>query len=167
MQKSDTLAQIQSSIDYVIDALTLPDYVNPEDVEQQTALVHLELLSSGEQFPSAEEFHRRILNIIRDWLAPVILSHGDRVRLVDCVNQEALERDIPEQRVLRRECVDRMMAALTPRKKYIIEKRYGLTGESIPVGEIAREIGLANGTVKNLERASIRKMRCIALAYEC
>ena len=160
MQKSDTLAQIQSSINYVMDALTLPDYINEEDVEQQTALVHLELLQSGAIFESADALHREVLIKIRDWLSPVILNHESRVRWSDCRDQAAPS---PENRDrARRECME-LVEALPPRKKYIIEQRYGLNGEPASPEEIAREFGLSTTRIRSIERTRVGRSETLGL----
>lgn len=165
MQRSDTLAQIQSSINYVMEALTLPDYVNPEDVEQQTALIHLELLSSGEQFPTAEDFHMRILQSIRSWLAPVMLTSTDKVRLSDCRDEaDPRKSSQVEDTFIRKDCIGRMLAALSPRMKYVIEQRHGLNGDVVATEKIAQEFGLSGNRIRDIERDALAEMR--GMAYQ-
>lgn len=169
MQRSDTLAQIQSTIDYVMNALTLPDYINPEDVEQQTALIHLELLSGKEEFPTVEDLHHRVLCAIREWLTPAILNHGDRVSLNEYRNnenrrqyQQAL-REI-EINMIRRECLTRIVDTLSPRCKYVVEQHLGLNSEPKTLEQIAREFGISRSRVKAIERNAMWEMRKLATA---
>ena len=158
MQKSDTLAQIQTSINYVMEQLTLPDYINPEDVEQQTALVHLELLASGKDYETMDQFHKEILISIRNWLAPVILNHADKIPLKECKDM-ASRKAMLEDMVATRDALDQAIKELSPRRKYVVEARYGLRCTEKDHRTIGEELGLSKSRVEDIERDALDKMR--------
>lgn len=160
MQSSDTLDQIRASINYVMDRLEIPDYVNPEDVEQQIALTHLELLTKDDAFASMEEFHMKILSSIEDWLVPTIVGHDIKVSLRDCREVSASDRQsMLENLISARDTLNHAIDVLSPRQKYVIERAYGIHTTPKNTAEIANELGVSPNRVTLIKNTAIATMR--------
>jgi RNA polymerase sigma factor (sigma-70 family) len=61
--------------------------------------------------------------------------------------------------VLRRLAVRSAVAALPPRERFIVERRFGLVGEPMTLANIGRQIGLTHERVRQIQKAALERLR--------
>lgn len=155
MAPTTEMAQIQATIDYVLEALSLPDYVSLPDVAQQTALHHLVHVTGGNTYASDEAFHRTVLTEIREWLAPILQAQELKISMGDCCNLLGHGRRNTFEEIVIRDALDRAIKTLSPREKYVIENYYGIYGQPKSTKEIATELGLTRAGVQGIRENAI------------
>lgn len=125
--------------------------------------------------PTVDELARHA-GLPREQVTRLIEASEGLVSLDDCIKEDSatalLERlmdvtaEDPENRALRIESVEiigKLVAALNPQEKLIIERRFGLTdGMTATLQEIGQQLHITRERVRQLEARALKKLRIAA-----
>jgi len=153
--------------------IRVPSYV----VQSIRKLHRLEsdMMSECGREPTVEELAERS-QLTREQVVRLLEASEGLVSLDDCVREDSatalLERLIdvaaedPEAGALKSESVEivgRLVAALSPQEKLIIEKRFGLRdGITATLQEIGQQLHITRERVRQLEARALKKLRIAA-----
>jgi len=153
--------------------IRVPSYV----VQSIRKLHRLEsdMMSECGREPTVEELAERA-QLTREQVVRLLEASEGLVSLDDCVREDSatalLERLIdvaaedPEAGALKSESVEivgRLVAALSPQEKLIIEKRFGLRdGITATLQEIGQQLHITRERVRQLEARALKKLRIAA-----
>jgi RNA polymerase sigma factor (sigma-70 family) len=73
-----------------------------------------------------------------------------------------IDYNTPEAAALKqvnRDLMEKWLGQLLPRERYVIDMRYGLSGEEHQQGSVAKLMGISKGRVSQIEAKAIRKLQ--------
>jgi RNA polymerase sigma factor (sigma-70 family) len=157
----------------ILDALTtegrairLPKHV----VERRRLLERTEvrLLAGSGRTPTAEQLAeasslplRVVLELRRPAVVAVPLEGPSRTGVSPLEKLTDVSAPDPEHEALSREQVEatrHALSTLSPRRRDVISRRFGLVGEEVPIADLARELHLSERRTRTIEKDALREL---------
>lgn len=137
--------------------------------------IECDMMNEKGRDPTVEELAVRA-NLARDQVLRLFEASEGLISLDDCIREDSatalLEKLIdataedPETGALRLESIEivgKLVAALNPQEKLIIERRFGLTdGITATLQEIGQQLHITRERVRQLEARALKKLRIAA-----